>query len=50
MRFFGQFSDHVKHETITKLVTPSALKHSLPKFSDFHTSLVLSIDSSMPIE
>lgn len=50
MRFAMQFSDHVKHEAINKLVTPSILRSSLPFVSDFHTTLLLSYDNDEPVE
>lgn len=50
MRFYVQFNDHVKHEAMNKLVSPSILRNSLSLQSDYHTTLLLSIDNEVPIE
>jgi hypothetical protein len=49
-RFFTQFSDHIKHEAITNIVTPTILRNSTQKTSDFQTTLVLSIDCHQALE
>jgi hypothetical protein len=46
MRFYAQFNDHIKHETINKLVTPSPFikaRHSIA--TNFHTTLLISYDN-----
>lgn len=49
-RFFTQFSDHLKHEAIMNIVTPTILRSSAQKMGNFYTTLVLSIDCHQALE
>jgi hypothetical protein len=44
MRFYAQFTDHNKHDTICSLVTPSSSSPKKLSYSihDFHTTLFFS--------
>lgn len=50
MRFYIQFNDHVKHEAMNKLVSPSSPRTASQRLNDFHTILLLSFDNQLPIE
>jgi len=42
MRFYAQFNDLKKHDTICSLVTPSSPKKSSLSVHDFHTTIFFS--------
>jgi hypothetical protein len=42
MRFYAQFTDHNKHDTICSLVTASSPKKLSESIHDFHTTLFFS--------
>jgi hypothetical protein len=42
MRFYAQFNDHKKHDTICSLVTPSSPMKSALGIHDFHTTVFFS--------
>lgn len=42
MRFYAQFNDHKKHDTIRSLVTPSSPQKSALSVHDFHTTVFFS--------
>ena len=50
MRFYVQFNDHVKHEAIMKIVTPSPQNRKRNTKRDFHATLILSFDNYTPLE